>query len=468
MRRDGAGGGRFHPDERTAVVCAVLLAAAAAGRRPSEYLLGAAIVGLAALIIIRWPSARIPSLILAALVMPLQFYVGRSVALNPAMLILSGLAALWLVEMLISRHVALTPSRLNRPLALFVALGPLSLGIGLATWDPAVARPAGFIVVQFAQWAVFALSALALWLTAGLLTDERQLARPTFFFLGLAGTLAILQALPATRPLVARLATLAVDRAPFWLLLTGLAGGQLLFNPKLSKGWKRFLLVALGAVVFYSFFLRRSSASTWLSVAAAATVLAWLRWPRVRWFAVAVLAVLLVVGVAGSALYSFAGGEAEWEESGGSRLALSGRVVEVTLRNPITGLGPAAYRPYAGARPLVYGGAYYAVPLVSSHNNYVDIFSHVGIVGLGVFVWFAAEVVRSCQRLHRRIAPGFSAGYLHGMLATWTGCLVLMMFADWLLPFVYNIGLPGFQASVLVWLFLGGLVVLENAVPTKA
>ena len=33
--------------------------------------------------------------------------------------------------------------------------------------------------------------------------------------------------------------------------------------------------------------------------------------------------------------------------------------------------------------------------------------------------------------------------------------------ADWALPFVYNSGFPGFQASVLLWLFLGGLVALD-------
>ena len=38
----------------------------------------------------------------------------------------------------------------------------------------------------------------------------------------------------------------------------------------------------------------------------------------------------------------------------------------------------------------------------------------------------------------------------------------IMMLADWFLPFVYNIGFVGFQASVLVWLFLGGLVSLDN------
>ena len=37
-----------------------------------------------------------------------------------------------------------------------------------------------------------------------------------------------------------------------------------------------------------------------------------------------------------------------------------------------------------------------------------------------------------------------------------------MMMADWILPFVYNIGFPGFQASVLVWLFLGGMVAAQQ------
>jgi hypothetical protein len=40
-----------------------------------------------------------------------------------------------------------------------------------------------------------------------------------------------------------------------------------------------------------------------------------------------------------------------------------------------------------------------------------------------------------------------------------------MLFADWILPFVYNIQFVGFQASVLVWLFMGGLVALQNMAP---
>ena len=58
--------------------------------------------------------------------------------------------------------------------------------------------------------------------------------------------------------------------------------------------------------------------------------------------------------------------------------------------------------------------------------------------------------------MRQREREGFGAGYVNGVLAAAAGALVLMMLADWILPFVYNIGLPGFQASVLVWFFLGG------------
>ena len=37
------------------------------------------------------------------------------------------------------------------------------------------------------------------------------------------------------------------------------------------------------------------------------------------------------------------------------------------------------------------------------------------------------------------------------------------LLADWFLPFVYNIGLAGLRASILGWVFLGGLVALERS-----
>jgi hypothetical protein len=41
------------------------------------------------------------------------------------------------------------------------------------------------------------------------------------------------------------------------------------------------------------------------------------------------------------------------------------------------------------------------------------------------------------------------------------------MMGDWVLPFFYNVGLSGFRSSMLGWLFLGGLVSLEQMVITQ-
>ncbi len=48
------------------------------------------------------------------------------------------------------------------------------------------------------------------------------------------------------------------------------------------------------------------------------------------------------------------------------------------------------------------------------------------------------------------------------MVAALAASLVIMLLADWILPFVYNIGFEGFQASILVWLFWGGLVAIPQ------
>jgi hypothetical protein len=57
---------------------------------------------------------------------------------------------------------------------------------------------------------------------------------------------------------------------------------------------------------------------------------------------------------------------------------------------------------------------------------------------------------------------GFSQGYANAMLAGLAAILISGAFSDWFLPFVYNIGIPGFQGSIFAWLFAGGLVSLSN------
>jgi len=447
------------------IAALVLLSAAYLGAHASQRLLlllvGLLVGGIGGLALLQRPVLGLAALVPAALVVRLEFGTGTEVALNPATLLVPALLALWFLDMVRRREWRLAPSRTTRPLSFFLFAGLLSLLVGNALWDPAVPRSGNFTLVQLAQWAIFAFSAGVFWLTGNLVHQEGWLRRLTFLFLAVAGILAILVVLPQSRFLVSRRATPALFQAPFWMLLTALAGGQFLFNQELSAGWRLYLLAALGAALVYVFHLERERVSYWVGVVAAAGVLAWLRWPRLRWLVVVLLLVTAGTGAFSSTVYDFAGGEAEWEESGGSRLALINRVVEVTMRNPITGLGPAAYRPYARMKPLPYMRALWVEPIVSSHNNYVDLFSHTGLLGLGLFFWFTAALTRLGLRLRTHFTEGFAAGYVNAMLAAWAGALTLMLLADWILPFVYNIGFPGFQASVLVWLFLGGLISLD-------
>ena len=453
-----------------AVAVGILLGAALLGARASMLWLGLLVVSMGIVLLLQWPLLKFIALITAALLIPLEISTGSAVAVNPVTLLIPLLLLLWFYNVLQQRKFQLAPSRVNRSLALFIGAGLLSILIGIALWDPAVPYPHNFIIVQIAQWSIFAFSAGAFWLAGNQLVGQEMLKRLTIFFLIVGGLLAILLVLSGgvyanyrgVILLRSITVTYALARAPFWVLLTALAGGQLLFNPELSTHWRLYLLVILGAIFIYAFSLERQTNSNWICVVVVLGMLVWLRWPRLRWLAVALIVILTGTGVLTSTVYDFAGGSAEWEESGGSRLLLISRVLEVTMRNPITGLGPAAYRHYARMTPLLYGRALWFEPQVSSHNNYVDIFSHMGLLGLGLFTWFAVELMQLGLRLRSRFVTGFAAGYVNAMLAAWTGALMLMLFADWILPFVYNISFSGFQASVLVWLFLGGLVTLEQ------
>ena len=161
------------------------------------------------------------------------------------------------------RDLRLVASPTTRPLVLFLLAGLLSLLIGRATWDPLVPVSGNFLLVQLAQWAIFAFSAGAFWLTANLIKDQTWLRRLTAAFLLLAGGVAIVRMVPGLADQSSRLATVAFIRAPLWVLLAGLAGGQLLFNRQLSVRWRLFLLLTLVTVVVYAFVQQQEATSNW-------------------------------------------------------------------------------------------------------------------------------------------------------------------------------------------------------------
>lgn len=453
-----------------ALVIAVVLALAFfLGQRASMFWLGLLLAGMVGLILLRQPVLGLFFIVESALFIPIEFGTGTEVKLNLVTLLVPVITALWFLDMLRRGRIQFATSIVNLPLFLFVLSNFLSLWIGRVTWDPFVSVGQSFILVQLAQWGILAFSAFAFWLSANLVPNGRWLHWLAWAFLLSAGSIAIVQLIPGTSAVLKQITTIAFIRAPLWALLAGMAGGQLLFNRSLHTSARVFLILSLAATIYYCFILEKDGVSNWIGVSAAFSMLGWLRFPRLRWLAALIVVALIVLGILLPSVYQFAGGDTEWTVSGLSRLALTQRVLEVTMRNPITGLGPAAYRVYAAMQPLQVSEARAWVgAVVSSHNNYVDLFAHGGLVALIFFAWFLVATARLGMRLHNRYFEGFEAGYVNGVIAAGAASLVLMLFADWILPFVYNIGFPGFQASILIWLFLGGLVALENMPQTQA
>jgi hypothetical protein len=444
---------------RYATIAAILLGAVVLGRHPSPLWIGLIVAIGVVMVLLKKPVLGLFLLVVVALLGPISIGTGTEVYLNLASLLIPLLFVIWLLTRMNRHDIRLVASPTTKPLIAFLILVIISIFVGNAIWDPTVPRRDNFILVQFGQWGLFALSAVAFWLVGNFIKQEVWLRRLTVAFLLVGGVLAIIQALPYGFRIVDAVATIAVARAPFWMLLTALAAGQLLFNRTLSTRWRLFLLAVLASVVAYSFFgEQQERTSNWLGVAVVIGVLLWLRFPKLHWIAIGAVALMLASGVLFQALYNFAGGDAKWEESGASRGVLINRVLEDSMRNPITGIGPAAYRWYGMTRPVAYEGAWWIQPQVNSHNNYVDLFSQTGIIGVALFLWFMFELLRVGRKLYRRYPDGFAGGYLASMLGAWFSIMVLMALADWFLPSVYNIGFPGFQASVLVWMFFGGLL----------
>ncbi len=238
--------------------------------------------------------------------------------------------------------------------------------------------------------------------------------------------------------------------AVYWTLLASLSMGQALFNQRLKR-WGRYSLAAIALLVVVFGLLRRGEwVSGWLPPALAIGVLLWLKDWRMG------LAATVVGGLALAPsfleYYNAQINTATQQWSSFTRFSTWPIVFELIQANPISGLGPAVY-PYLTSLYFYLG--YYVS--FNTHNNYFDIILQSGLIGLALFGWLAVVLLREGWRLGRSKGDGFRRGYANGTLAALAATLVAGTFADWFLPFVYNIGIPGFQGSIYFWLFAGGL-----------
>jgi O-antigen ligase len=457
---------------------AVLLLAALLGRWASGTYLLLAGGAVAFLLLLRQPGLGLVVVAVLSFTLPFEIGTGSEVSLTPPVLLIPAVVLAWLLDGLRRGEVRLPASRTVLPLLLFLATGLLSLLAGRGYWDPLVPQPGNLLLVQLGQWAIFALSA-AVYLVAGDLGARGGLLSgrtggwlriATFAFLAVASIVVLEFYVPPLRRLLGWSHQSMANRSMFWVWLPALAAGQLLFNRRLTAWAKLWLLALLSGAAYVVWFQLADWVSGWVPFTVSAVAVAWFWvWRRNRALALVVAMALLVLAmVLYPTLFLHAGGEREFRVSWGGRIALYEATLDLVKDHPILGLGPAAYRHYGLTRWLYMGmgQALYLQPRISSHNNYIDVYAQMGLVGLGLFLWFLIEVGLLGWRLGPRFEEdsdrGFENGYVHGALGGLAGTLVAMMLADWFLPFVYNIGFTGFRTSALAWMFLGGLVALEQ------
>jgi len=439
---------------RLLVVAGVLFIAAYLGPRASQrYLMLVLLLVLgaaSALAFLRWPPLGLATLIVASLVVPFAVGTGTQTSLNATVLLLPLLLGLWVLEMMRRKELRLLPSRPIPPLLALCGVAVLAFAAGNLPWF--LFAQTAPLRAQLGGLAVFLLSAGAFLLVAHQVRDLRWLQAFTWLFLALGGFYMVGPLAPEVGRFTGRLFQRGATGSLFWTWLVALAFSQAAFNRRLHPAWR----LALGGLTLATLWLgwqNRDWASGWLPPLVAVIVTLWAGAPRLGF-------PMALAGGAAAALNSqkiinivMTGQEYSWL----TRLEAWRIVLEIARVNPLLGLGPANYYHYTPLYPILGWHVQF-----NSHNQYVDLIAQTGLLGLACFLWFAWEAGRLGWRLRARVTEGFARAYVYGALGGLVGTLAAGMLADWVLPFVYNIGLAGFRASVLGWLFLGGLVALEQ------
>lgn len=94
--------------------------------------------------------------------------------------------------------------------------------------------------------------------------------------------------------------------------------------------------------------------------------------------------------------------------------------------------------------------------------------AQLGVVGFGIFIWWAIETTKLGFSLLKSPLEPFENSFVITAIGGLAGTLVAAFLGDWLIPFVYNVGMEGFRSSVLAWVFLGSLIFIKYQNKTQS
>jgi hypothetical protein len=367
--------------------------------------------------------------------------------INAAVLMVALLLGLWLLDMLVvKRYFSFISSRVLLPVTVFLVISVLAFGMGQISWftfanqAPLDAQAGGF--------AIFVLSVGALLVAAHFIQDERWLRIIVWSFIALGAIYILGRA--ASVPQIDRLYQRGFSAGSmFWTWLVAMAFSQVVFNIKLRTRLRILLGLLVLLTIYVAYVQGNDWKSGWVPPILVIAVLLGLRYKRMLILAIPV-ALIAVVYVAGILIASD-------EYSWGTRVDAWIIVLEISRVNPLLGLGFSNYYWYTPLFPIRGWSVNF-----NSHSQYVDLIAQVGLLGLLCFLWIFFEAGKLSWRLSGELPDGFARSYSYGVLAGIIGSLLAAFLVDWILPFVYNIGFSGFRASILPWIFIGGLISIEQ------
>lgn len=366
------------------------------------------------------------------------------------------LTGLWVVDMVVrQREINLVHTPTMTALFMFTAVVILAFIVGQLPWFSIAQVP---IDNQIGGMAIFLLSFAAFILVAHQIRDIRWLKWMVYLFLGLAAPavfigMRFLPGSPQLNQLLLHPKT--TGGSLFWLWLAALTFSQTLFNKKLAMKWRVALVVILVGYMYLALGRNRAWTSGWAPTFVALFVILWVARPKwaMPLTMVGIGALILLFQPIYNAVFI---GDNEY--SAVTRLEAWRIVGEIIKVNPILGLGPGNYYNYTLLFPIL--GWYVEF---NSHNNYVDIVAQTGILGLICFIWFVVAAWQLGWRLRNQVPKdGFTQAFVYGTLGGLAGSVAAGMLGDWMLPFVYNIGIYGMRSSIYAWFFLGGLVAIDQ------
>jgi hypothetical protein len=412
------------------------------------------------ILLLRHPEIGIILLIPISFFTPWQVGTGTNVAFNMTFLFAMAVVGIWIFRVITTRAQSNTQTSTISILSiLFVTATFISFLSGNIRWV-INAQDSASIFAQVGGWLLYILSIAIMLYVQAHIKDIRWLKILTWSFIGL-GSLYIINFFSPYK-FVSKIHSFSSGSvgSMYWVWLLSLTFGQFMFNKDLHLKYRLalgLLTVAILAVGISP--TNREWTSGWLPAVIAVATILWLRSWRLGLAAtLSAIAVFVITKaeffnnlVVSSNQYSIT-----------TRFATYPILFELIKANPIIGLGFANYSHYTYLYPIM--GWYVSF---NSHNNYMDIIAQTGFVGLVLFLCLMIAIGMRGLKLHKLETDGFSSGYINACLGGLVGMLAAGMLGDWFLPYLSNIGIPGFRASIFSWIFLGGLLALGRIIVTQ-